>query len=111
QAAGIGIKRELIIIDPGIGFGKSFDDNLKIIKELHTFSSLGQPVLVGTSNNAFIGHFLGLPGESRETGTMATIAAAVMNGADIVRVHNVKAARETVRIIDAIKSASSEPKT
>ncbi|UCG63941.1 MAG: dihydropteroate synthase [Deltaproteobacteria bacterium] len=111
QAAGIGIKRELIIIDPGIGFGKSFDDNLKIIKELHTFSSLGQPVLVGTSNKAFIGHVLGLPLESRETGTMATIAAAVMNGADIVRVHNVKAARETVRMIEAIESGSSQPKT
>jgi len=111
QAAGIGIKRELIIIDPGIGFGKSFDDNLKIIKELHTFSSLGQPVLVGTSNKAFIGHVLGLPVESRETGTMATIAAAVMNGADIVRVHNVKAARETVRMIEAIESGSSQPKT
>ena len=111
QASGIGIKRELIIIDPGIGFGKSFDDNLKIIKEFHTFSSLGQPVLVGTSNKAFVGHVLGLPAESRETGTMATIAAAVMNGADIVRVHNVKAARETVTIIDAIKSGSSKPKT
>jgi len=111
QAAGIGIKRQLIIIDPGIGFGKSFDDNLKIIKGLHTFSSLGQPVLVGTSNKAFIGHVLGLPVESRETGTMATIAAAVMNGADIVRVHNVKAAKETVRMIEAIESGSSQPKT
>jgi dihydropteroate synthase len=110
QAVGIGIKRELIIIDPGIGFGKSFDDNLKIIRELHTFSSLGQPVLVGTSNKAFIGHVLGLPLESRETGTMATIAAAVMNGADIVRVHNVKAAKETVCMIDAIASGSCRPK-
>jgi dihydropteroate synthase len=109
QAVRIGIKRELIIIDPGIGFGKSFDDNLKIIRELHTFSSLGQPLLVGTSNKAFIGHVLGLPLESRETGTMATIAAAVMNGADIVRVHNVKAAKETVRMIDAIASGSCRP--
>jgi dihydropteroate synthase len=111
QAVGIGIKRELIIIDPGIGFGKSSDDNLKIIRELHTFSSIGQPVLLGTSNKAFIGHVLGLPVESRETGTMATIAAAVMNGADIVRVHNVKAAKETVLMIDAIASGSSQPKT
>jgi len=110
QAAGIGIKRELIIIDPGIGFGKSFDDNLKIIKELRALSSLGQPVLVGTSNKAFIGHVLGLPVESRETGSMATIAAAVMNGADIVRVHNVKAAKETARMIEAIESVSSQPK-
>jgi dihydropteroate synthase len=111
QAAGIGIKKELIIIDPGIGFGKSFDDNLKIIKELRALSSLGQPVLVGTSNKAFIGHVLGLPLESRETGSMATIAAAIMNGADIVRVHNVMAARQTARMIKAIESVSSQPKT
>ncbi len=102
QAVKIGIQRDLIIIDPGIGFGKSFDDNLKIIRELHRFSSLGQPILLGTSNKSFIGHVLDLPVESRETGTMATIAAAAMNGANIVRTHNVKAAKETVTIIDAI---------
>jgi len=107
QADSVGIRRELIIIDPGIGFGKSFVDNLKILRELDAFSSLGQPILVGTSNKAFIGHALGLPPDSRETGTMATVAVAVMNGADIVRVHNVKAAKETVRMIDAIKSGSS----
>jgi len=109
QAVKIGIQRDLIIIDPGIGFGKSFDDNLKIIRELHRFSSLGQPILVGTSNKSFIGHVLDLPVESRETGTMATIAAAAMNGANIVRAHNVKAAKETVTIIDAIRSGSSKP--
>ena len=110
QADSVGIRKELIIIDPGIGFGKSFDDNLKILRELDAFSSLGQPILVGTSNKAFIGQTLGLPPDSRETGTMATVAAAVMNGADIVRVHNVKAAKETVRMIDAIKSGRSEPR-
>ena len=109
QAISAGIKRDLIIIDPGIGFGKSFDDNLKIINNLHTFSSLGQPLLVGTSNKAFIGHVLGLSVESRERGTMATVAASVLNGANIVRVHNVKATKETVTMIDAIKSESSEP--
>jgi len=102
QAVKTGIRRDLIIIDPGIGFGKSFEDNLKIIKELHRFSSPGQPILVGTSNKSFIGHVLDLPVESRQTGTMATIAAAVMNGANIVRAHNVKATKETVTIIDAI---------
>jgi dihydropteroate synthase len=102
QAVEIGIRRDLIIIDPGIGFGKSLDDNLRIIKELHRFSSLGQPILVGTSNKSFIGHVLDLTVESREIGTMATIAAAVMNGANIVRAHNVRAAKETVTIIDAI---------
>jgi dihydropteroate synthase len=110
RAAAFGIKRDRIIIDPGIGFGKSFDGNLEILKELRRFSSLGQPLLVGPSNKAFIGHVLDLPPESRETGTMATIAAAVMNGANIVRVHNVKAARQTVRIIDAIRSGSSQHK-
>ncbi len=110
KAVEIGIRRDLIIIDPGIGFGKSFDGNLRIIKELHRFSSLGQPILVGTSNKSFIGHVLDLPVESRETGTMATIAAAVMNGANIVRAHNVRAAKETVTIMDAIKSGRTKAK-
>jgi len=107
QAISSGIKRDVIIIDPGIGFGKSFDDNLKIINNLHTFSSLGQPLLVGTSNKAFIGHVLGLSVESRESGTMATVAASILNGANIVRVHNVKATKETVTMIDAIMKAET----
>jgi len=107
QAINAGIKRDVIIIDPGIGFGKSFDDNLKIINNLHTFSSLGQPLLVGTSHKAFIGHALGLSVESRERGTMATVAASVLNGANIVRVHNVKATKETVTMIDAIMKIES----
>ncbi len=107
KASTAGIKRDFIIIDPGIGFGKSFNDNLKIINNLHKFSSLGQPLLVGTSNKAFIGHVLDLSVESRETGTMATVAASVLNGANIVRVHNVKAAKETVTMIDAIMKAET----
>lgn len=109
KAISMGIKRELIILDPGIGFGKSFDDNLVILRDLWKFSSLGHPLLVGTSNKSFIGHVLGLPVESRNTGTTATIAAAVMNGAHIIRAHNVKAAKETVAIIDAIRSGASTP--
>jgi dihydropteroate synthase len=109
QALSMGIQRELIIIDPGIGFGKSFDDNLVILRDLWRFSSLGHPILVGTSNKSFIGHVLGAPVESRDTGTMATIAVAVMNGAHIVRAHNVRAAKETVAIIDAIKAGRSAP--
>ncbi|MFW6146882.1 MAG: dihydropteroate synthase [Thermodesulfobacteriota bacterium] len=109
KAISMGIKRNLIIIDPGIGFGKSFDDNLLILRELEQLSSLGYPVLVGTSNKSFIGRVLDLPVESRETGTMATIAAAVMNGAHIIRAHNVRAAKETVTVIDAIKSGASAP--
>jgi dihydropteroate synthase len=98
-----GIKKNLLIVDPGIGFGKTFDDNLKIIKELSRFEALERPILLGTSNKAFIGHILGKEVHERVTGTMATIAYGAINGAHMVRVHNVKAAVETVRVIDAIK--------
>ncbi|UCF85147.1 MAG: dihydropteroate synthase [Desulfobacteraceae bacterium] len=98
-----GIKKDLLIVDPGIGFGKTFDDNLKIIRELSRFEALERPILLGTSNKAFIGHILGKEAHERVTGTMATIAYGVINGAHMVRVHNVKAAVETVRVIDAIK--------
>ena len=98
-----GIREELILVDPGIGFGKTFDHNLIIIKELSRFAALQRPILLGTSNKAFIGHILDKEAHERDTGTMATIAAGVMNGAHIVRVHNVKKAVETVRMIDAIK--------
>lgn len=98
-----GVNENLIIVDPGIGFGKTFDNNLEIIKNLSQFASLNRPVLLGSSNKAFIGHILDKKSNERDTGTMATIAAGVMNGAHIVRVHNVKKAVETVKIIDAIK--------
>jgi dihydropteroate synthase len=98
-----GIKEDLIIVDPGIGFGKTFDDNLKIIKELFRFGSLQRPVLLGTSNKSFIGHILEKEVHERDIGTMATIATGVMNGAHIVRVHNVRKAVETIKITDSIK--------
>lgn len=103
-----GIKESLIIVDPGIGFGKTFNNNLEIIRDLSRFASLKRPVLLGTSNKAFIGHILGREAHQRDTGTMATIAAGVMNGAHIVRVHNVRKAVETVQIIDAIKRGRVE---
>ena len=98
-----GIREELVIVDPGIGFGKTFDDNLKIINEFTRLESLGRPVLFGSSNKAFIGHVLDKEPHERDTGTMATVAAGVMNGAHIVRVHNVAKAFETVKMIDAIR--------
>jgi dihydropteroate synthase len=102
RSVAAGVREELILVDPGIGFGKTFEHNLRIIRELSRFRSLGRPVLLGTSNKAFIGHILQKGINERETGTMATVAAGVMNGAQVVRVHNVKKAVETVRIIDAI---------
>jgi dihydropteroate synthase len=103
RAVSAGIKRDMIIVDPGIGFGKTFDHNLKIIKELSRFEALERPVLLGTSNKAFIGHILGKEVYERDTGTMATIAYGVINGAHMVRVHNVKKTVETVRMIEAIR--------
>jgi dihydropteroate synthase len=96
----------MIILDPGIGFGKTFDHNLQIIRDLAKFHSLGSPVLLGTSRKAFIGHILDREACDRDTGTMATIAVGVMNGAHIIRVHNVKKGVETVKVIDAIKRGS-----
>jgi dihydropteroate synthase len=109
-----GISRSKIIIDPGIGFGKTFDHNLSLIKHLHEFKTLNVPILIGTSRKAFIRNLL--KNETMEdvhphsgiveTGTQASIAAAVLKGAHIVRVHDVFNTRITVKIIDAIKSAS-----
>ena len=108
QAVSRGIPRERIIADPGIGFGKTFDHNLEILKELGRFECLDAPILVGSSRKAFIGRILDKKVHERDTGTMATVAAAVMNGAHIVRVHNVKQAVETVKVIDAIKRGRIE---
>jgi len=101
-----GIRRDLTVVDPGIGFGKTFDHNLQIIRDLAQFKVIGCPVLIGPSNKAFIGHILEREPHERDTGTMAAVAASVMNGADMVRVHNVKKAVETIKIIDAIQRGS-----
>jgi dihydropteroate synthase len=98
-----GIQRGLTMVDPGIGFGKTFDHNLQIIRELSRFQCLDRPIVFGPSNKAFIGHILQKEPHERDTGTMAAVAAGVMNGAHIVRVHHVKKAVETAKIIDAIK--------
>jgi dihydropteroate synthase len=103
RAMKAGIREDLILIDPGVGFGKTFDHNLRILKELSSFLSLGKPVLVGTSNKAFIGEILNKKAHERLTGTMATVAVAAMNGAHVIRVHDVKEAVETVKVVDAIK--------
>jgi dihydropteroate synthase len=97
-----GIARDMLILDPGIGFGKSFDHNLQIIRDLKKLESLDLPILLGSSRKAFIGNILGKSPEERDTGTMATVTACIMNGAHIVRVHNVGMAVGTVKVIDAI---------
>ncbi len=99
-----GISRDRIILDPGIGFGKSVEEkhNLILLKELRSFRALNQPLMIGTSRKAFLGRILNLPPEEREEGTLATIAVAVQNGANIVRVHEVRRARRAAQVADAI---------
>jgi dihydropteroate synthase len=89
-------------VDPGIGFGKSFNDNLRIIKRLSVFGSLQRPLLLGPSNKAFIGPILDKKAHERDTGSMAAISVGIMNGAHVVRAHNVRKAVETAKMIDAI---------
>ena len=107
QATEGGVRRDLIIIDPGIGFGKTLDHNLEIIRDLSHFHSLNQPILLGCSRKAFIGNILGKEPRDRDTGTMAAVTAGVLNGAHIVRVHNVSMAVETVKVADALKRRRS----
>ena len=102
RAQSAGIEENLIILDPGIGFGKTFDHNLSVIHHLEEFQTLKKPLLVGPSNKAFIGRILSREANERDTGTMAVVAASVMNGAQIIRAHNVKMAAETIRVVDAI---------
>jgi dihydropteroate synthase len=107
-----GISRSKIIVDPGIGFGKTFDHNLSLINSLHEFETLRVPILIGTSRKAFIRNLIkdetgeDVHPDSKivEAGTQASVAAAVLNGAHIIRVHDVVNTRITVKIIDAIKS-------
>ncbi|MGQ9693146.1 MAG: dihydropteroate synthase [Thermodesulfobacteriota bacterium] len=99
-----GIPPEKIIIDPGLGFGKSLEQghNLLILKYLQKFRELGKPVLIGPSRKAFIGRILNLPPGEREEGTMAAVAIAILNGANIVRVHEIARMRRVVKVADAI---------
>jgi dihydropteroate synthase len=106
-----GVARESIALDPGIGFGKSQEQNLKLIARLDQFAGIFStfPILIGTSRKSFIGRLLGgAPADERLHGTMATVAAAVLRGAHIVRVHDVRAAVETVRVADAIKRVQDQ---
>jgi dihydropteroate synthase len=106
-AIGSGVSEDKIIIDPGIGFGKTFNHNLEIINNLHEFTLLEKPILIGLSRKAFIGKILGnAPVTDRLEGTAAAVAISIMNGANIVRVHDVKEMVKVVKVTDAIKNLS-----
>jgi dihydropteroate synthase len=103
-AAEFGIPDNMIILDPGIGFGKTFTHNLEIINNLQQFSLFENPILIGTSRKAFLGKILGdLPAQERLEGTAASVAISIIKGAHIVRVHDVKAMARVAKVADAIK--------
>ncbi|MFA4991922.1 MAG: dihydropteroate synthase [Candidatus Omnitrophota bacterium] len=97
-----GVKKENIIVDPGIGFGKTLEHNLEILRRLGRFKVLGRPILVGPSRKAFIGKILGAEPDKRVFGTAGAAAVAIQNGADIVRVHDVREIKEAAAVADAI---------
>ena len=101
----IGIKKERLIIDPGFGFAKSFEQNLMLIDRLEEFNVLRLPILVGTSRKSFIGKILDQDVKGRLMGTAASVVAGVMKGAHIVRVHDVAAIKDTLKVTDAILNA------
>ena len=98
-----GVPEERIIVDPGIGFAKRSYHNILILKNLNLFKKLGYPVLVGLSRKSFLGVYTGLLPEERLVPTIAANAISIYNGADIIRVHDVKEALHTAQIVDAIK--------
>ena len=97
-----GVRQENIIVDPGMGFGKTAEQNLEILRRLGEFGALGLPLLVGMSRKSTIGYVLGLPVEDRVEGTAATVALSIAGGADIVRVHDVKEMSRVARMTDAV---------
>jgi len=105
RAEAAGVDPNQIIIDPGIGFGKTLEDNLLIIKNLSEFRILGKPILLGTSRKSFIGKILNADVTERLEGTLSSIAIGVLNGAHIIRCHDVLQAKKAIAVADAIRLA------
>jgi dihydropteroate synthase len=103
HAMAAGVPREQVLVDPGIGFGKTAEQNWVVMRRLEELKELGQPILIGTSRKSFIGKLLDLPVTERLEGTAATVTAAVLRGADVVRVHDVEAMTRVVRAADHMR--------
>lgn len=97
-----GVKESQIILDPGIGFGKTVEQSLQLLDQINQFKTMGFPILIGPSRKSFIGYTLDLPPDQRIEGTAATVAIGIDRGADVVRVHDVKAIVRVARMTDAI---------
>jgi len=103
RAIAAGVPREKVIVDPGIGFGKTADQNWEVMRRFSELTEIGQPILIGTSRKSFIGTLLDLPVADRLEGTTATVVGAVLRGADIVRVHDVRQMVRAVRVADRMR--------
>jgi len=102
EAVEAGADPSNIMVDPGIGFGKTLEHNLEIVRRLKEFKSLGYVLVLGTSRKSFIGRILDLPEDERVEGTAASVAVGILNGADVVRVHDVKEMVRVARVTDSI---------
>lgn len=105
KAIKAGVKKEAIVVDPGIGFGKTMQDNYRILKNLSELKSLGMPIMIGTSRKSFIGKITGEEPQERIEGTAATVTAAIMSGCHIIRVHDVTAMKKVAAVTDAMMNA------
>jgi dihydropteroate synthase len=105
RAVAAGVAWERLIVDPGFGFGKDWRQNLELLRRLGELRALGRPILAGTSRKSTIGRVLGLPEDDRLEGTAATVSLAIAGGADIVRVHEVRAMGRVARMTDAVVRA------
>lgn len=101
-ALAYGLKKESLIIDPGIGFGKRTDDNLRLLNRLDFFEELGRPILVGISRKSFIGKILNAPPQDRLEGSIAAAVVSILRGASLLRVHDVKAVKRAALVAEAI---------
>ncbi len=101
-ALAAGVAKENIIVDPGIGFGKTVEQNLELLRRFEELQSLGYPILAGPSRKSFVGYTLDLPPEERLEGTLAAVALCIERGANIVRVHDVKEVHRVARFVDAL---------
>jgi dihydropteroate synthase len=104
-AVNSGIDPDRIAVDPGLGFGKRLEDNLILLQQLSLFSGLGRPLVVGPSRKGFLGSLLQRPVLEREWGTAAAVAVAVLNGANVIRVHAVAEMRQVIRVAQSIRAA------
>lgn len=109
DALAAGVPEERIILDPGIGFGKTAEQNLVVLRHLDRFRAIGQPLLLGTSRKSFLGRLFGLEGPDRDAGTAATTVAGILRGADIVRVHDVAGTMKVLRIAEALRGEGPAP--